>query len=475
MLFVFRFFIPQSAFPAWPAGPEPCWYRAGRRILKSKSLLLILTFSLLWMGLLGTNLYAMPPVQRTLLPNGLVLLVSEEHSLPFVTLQLLIDSGSRKDPPGEEGLAYLTARGLLLGTSGHTVNQINAELDFMGASLNSSSGRDYATLSLRILKKDLDKGLDLFMEVLTQPTFPEDEIHREVEKTSAAIQSEEDRPEEVAEKAFLRALFLGSPYGHPVEGTKESVQRLRRDGVVRFYRSYYGPHGAILTIVGDMTEGEIRSSLFPRLEKWTTGEVPKLPFATTYEEGQKTVKIDRPITQANVILGHAGVSRENPDYYALTVMNYILGGGGFASRLTEEIRNKRGLAYSVASFFDPGKFPGSFQIVLQTKNASANEAISLSLQQMDRIQKELVSEKELEGAKKYLIGSFPMRLDTQGKLANFLTQVEYYRLGLDYPEKYPSLIQSITREEILRVAKKYLHPKKYVLVIVANLKEAGME
>jgi zinc protease len=141
----------------------------------------------------------------------------------------------------------------------------------------------------------------------------------------------------------------------------------------------------------------------------------------------------------------------------------------------EVIRNKRGLAYSVTSFFDPGKYPGSFQIVLQTKNPSAREAISLSLQQMERIQKELVSEKELEAAKKYLIGSFPMRLDTQGKLANFLSQVEYYALGLDYPEKYPSLIRSVTREDILRVAKKYLHPKKYVLVIVADLKEAVLE
>jgi zinc protease len=427
------------------------------------------------MGLLGTNLYAMPPVQRTLLPNGLVLLVSEEHSLPFVTLQLLIDSGSRKDPSGEEGLANLTARGLLLGTSGRTVNQINEELDFMGASLNPSSGRDYTTLSLRILKKDLDKGLDLFMEVLTQPIFPEEEIHREVEKTLAAIQSEEDQPEEVAEKAFLKALFLNSPYAHPVLGTKESVPRLTRARVIQFYRSYYNPNNAILTVVGDITDGELRTKLIPRLEKWPMGEIPRLPFMTKYEKGQKTVKINRPITQANIILGNAGLSRENPDFYAVTVMNYILGGGGFSSRLMEVIRNKRGLAYSVASFFDPGKFPGSFQIVLQTKNSSANEAISLSLQQMKRIQKELVSEKELEGAKRYLIGSFPMRLDTQGKLANFLTQMEYYGLGLDYPEKYPSLIRSITREEVLRVAKKYLHPEKYVLVIVANLKEAGME
>jgi zinc protease len=224
-----------------------------------------------------------------------------------------------------------------------------------------------------------------------------------------------------------------------------------------------------------MTHEEIKTKLVPRLEKWTVGEIPKLPFVIGYEKTQKTVKVDRPITQANIILGSAGVTRENPDFYALTVMNYILGGGGFASRLTEVIRNKRGLAYSVASFFDPGKYPGSFQMVLQTKNSSAKEVISLSLHQVERMQKELVSDNELEGAKKYLIGSFPMRFDTQSKLANFLTQVEYYGLGLDYPEKYPSLIRSVTREEVLRVAKKYLYPKKYVLVIVANLKEAGME
>jgi len=438
-------------------------------------LLLILTFLFLWFGLFRSVLQAMPLVQRIVLPNELVLLVCEEHSLPFVTIQLLIDSGSRRDPSGEEGLAHLTARGLLLGTSSRTVTAINEELDFMGASLNSSSGRDYATLSLRILKKDLDKGLDLFMEALIQPTFPEEEIRREVEKTMAAIQSAEDQPEEVAEKAFQKALFLNSPYGHPIEGTKESLPRLTRGAVVRFYRTYYHPNNSILTVVGDISTDEVRTKLLPHITKWQKAEIPKAPFITTFAREQKTVKIDRQITQANIILGHAGISRENPDYYALTVMNYILGGGGFASRLVEEVRNKRGLAYSVASFFDPGKYPGSFQIVLQTKNASAREAISLALQQVERIRKELVSEKELEGVKKYLIGSFPLRLNTQAKLANFLTQVEYYGLGLDYPEKYPNLISSITREEVLRVAKKYLYLENYILVVVGNLKEAGMD
>jgi zinc protease len=420
-------------------------------------------------------LLAMPPVQRTVLPNRLVLLVCEEHSLPFVTLQLLIDAGSRQDPPGQEGLSYMTARGLLLGTSKRSVTAINEELDFMGAGLSASSGRDYTTVGLRVLKKDLDKGLDLLMDALTQPTFPEDEIRREVEKTLAAIQSQEDQPDEVAEKAFQRDLFLTTPYAHPVEGTKESLSRLTREALVTFFKTYYHPNSSILTVAGDITADELNAKIPPRFTSWPTSEVPNVPFVAAYAKEAKVTKIDRKITQANIILGHTGVSRNNPDYYALTVMNYILGGGGFSSRLVEEIRDKRGLAYSVTSFFDPGKYPGAFQIVLQTKNTSAREAISLSLQEMKRIQKEEVSEKELEAAKKYLIGSFPMRLDTQGKLVTFLTQVEYYGLGLDYPGKYPSLIQSVTREDVLRVAKTYLRPEGVILVVVADLKETGMD
>ncbi len=458
MILLSRFFIPKSAF----------------RIPQFKYFIVIL-FLIFYLVLPCGGLQAMPPVERTVLPNRLILLVSQEHSLPFITLQLLIDAGSRNDPPGEEGLANMAARGLLLGTSKRNITAMNEDLDFMGASLYASSGRDYATLNLKVLKKDLDKGLDLFMEVLTQPTFPEEEIRREVERTLASIQSAEDQPEVVAEKEFQKTLFLKGPYGHPTEGTKESLPKITWEAILQFYRIHYHPNNSILTVVGDITSEEVKSRLLPRLTKWTMEEMPKVPFISDFTKEEKTVKINRQISQANIILGHAGVSRGNPDFYALTVMNYILGGGGFVSRLVEQIRNKRGLAYAVDSFFDTGKYPGSFQVALQTKNASAREAISLSLQEMKRIREELVSERELEGAKKYLIGSFPMRLDTQGKLANFLTQVEYYGLGLDYPDKYPSLIRSITREEVLRVAKAYLYPENTILIIVANLKEAGME
>jgi len=435
----------------------------------------VVVFFLLSFGSMGETLLAMPPVQRMTLSNQMVLLTSEERSLPFVTLQLLIDAGSRRDSAGEEGAAYLTAKGLLLGTAKRGEKAINEELDFMGASLNSSPGRDYATLNLRVLKKDLEKGLDLFMEVLTHPTFPQEEVKREVQKTLAAIQAAEDQPDDVAEKAFQENLFLSGPYRHPVEGTKKSLPSMTRDTLDRFYKKYYHPNHSILAVVGDITPEEVKTKLVPRFEKWPKGKISDAPVQNVFAKGPKTVKIDRMLTQANIILGHAGVSRENPDYYALTVMNYILGGGGFSSRLMEEVRNKRGLAYSVYSYFEPGKFPGSFQIGLQTKNVSAREAISLAREEMKRIQKEPVSEKEIEGARKYLIGSFPMRMDTQGKLVNFLLQVEYYGLGLDYPEKYSRLIQSVTREEVLRVARKYLQPENCILVVVANQKMADIE
>jgi zinc protease len=427
------------------------------------------------LGILESTPQAMPPVQRTVLPNQLVLLVSEEHSLPFVTLQLLVDAGSWRDPHGEEGLASLTAKGLLWGTSAHSGEAMQEELDFMGAALGAAARRDYATLSLQVLKKDLDRGLELFMEVLTRSIFPDDELHREVEKTLAAMQAQEDQPGTVAEKAFLRALFPANPYGHPVEGTPASIVKLTRDAVMRFYQSYYHPNHAILAVVGDITAEEVQAKLHPRLAAWPTADIPATTFDPASEQGPKTVAIDRPIAQAHIILGHVGVSRQNPDFYALSVMNYLLGEGGFASRLVEEIRDKRGLAYSVASFFDAGKYPGAFQIVLQTKNTSAREAISLAVQQMERLRADPVPEQELEGAKKGLIGGFPLRFGTQAQLAAFLTQVEYYGLGLDYPAKYPSLIQSISSQDVLRVAQAYLHPDRCIVVIVANLKEAGMQ
>jgi zinc protease len=415
-------------------------------------------------------------VQRFVLPNGLVILLAEDHSLPFVSMRLLVDAGSRSDPRGQEGVARLTARGVLTGTPGRSASAISRELDYMGATLNSSTTRDFSSFNLRVLKRELDRGFGLLFESLTRPVFPEDEFKREMERTLSGITQEEDSPGRVVEKEFHKVVYLNTPYGHPVEGTQESLRSLDRDKAAAFYKACYQPNRAILAITGDITLSEVNERLVPYLAKWERSAVqPALSEEWTYGKGPKTVTVNKSISQANIIMGNKGISRTNPDYYAVTVMNYILGGGGFTSRLMESIRNKRGLAYSVSSGFEAGQFPGTFQVSLQTKNASAREAMNLVFAEMERIRKELVTPAELEGARKYLVGSFPMRLDTQAKMVQFILLVEFYGLGLDYAEKYPALINAVTREDILRAASLYLDPKDPIVVIVANLKEAGIE
>ncbi|MBI2875970.1 MAG: insulinase family protein [Candidatus Tectomicrobia bacterium] len=434
------------------------------------SRLLALVYLLVRLGLPEHAAQAVPPVQRMVLPNQLVLLVSKEHSLPLVTLQLSVDAGAWRDPQGAEGLAYMTASGLLQGTSTHTATALHEELTFLGAFLQASSGRDYATVRLQVLQRNLDRGIDLFLEVLTQPAFPEEEIRRGIEQTVATVQAAEGRPQQVVERAFEMALFLAGPYGHPVEGTPTSLPRLTREGLIAFHRTYYRPNNAILTVVGDITREEIAAKLLPRLAAWPAGKIPEMALRPQFAQGPKTVQIDRPVTQAHIVVGHAGIRRGNPDFYALSVMSYILGG-----RLVHEIQSKRGLTYAVNSLFDLGRYPGAFRIVLQTKNASAREAISLALQRMERMRQVMVSEEELERAKRYLVGRFRALFGTQAGLADLLGEVEYYRLGLDYLERYPSLVHSVTREDVLRVARAYLHPESPILVVVAHLKEAGLD
>jgi zinc protease len=249
---------------------------------------------------------------------------------------------------------------------------------------------------------------------------------------------------------------------------------LSREQLAAFDRAYYHPNNSILVIVGDIDEGALKGRIIPALQRWPQKPVPGQRPEPVPKEHTQTVNIDRPVTQSNIIVGNRGMSRDNPDYYAALVMNYILGGGGLSSRLMQEIRNKKGLVYSVESFFGAQKRSGSFQVVLQTKSASTDEAIRAVTSEIARIRTEPVSSQELDDAKKYLVGSFPQRFSSQSKIAAFFGQVEYYGLGLDYPERYSGLIDAVTGEDVLRVARTYLHPDAFVTVVVADLKAAGI-
>ena len=415
---------------------------------------------------------ASPPVERSTLPNGALLLVSEQHGVPLVVVQILVDAGSRRDPAGKEGLAGLTSDLLTEGTKRRTETQISEAADFIGASLDTGADTDYATLSLVALSKDLDTGLDLLTDILQHPTFPDAEVARRREAALATIKADEDEPGKVAHRAFLKALFRDGPYGHPVIGTADGVRRLQRSDVLAFYAAHYRPERAIITIAGDVSAADIASRLQTTLRDWSGADAPAFVYPDTPPVAGRTVAIEKPISQANIILGHRGVARENPDYYALTVMNFVLGGGGFTSRLLDNIRTKGGLAYSVGSMFTVNKAPGNFEVVMQTKNASANDAIGRACTEIERIRREAVSDDELAGAKLYLTGSFPLRLDTTTKIAGFLTQVEFFNLGANYADTYAQRINAVTKDDVLRVAQQYLHPDQLLLVAVGDLEQA---
>ncbi len=413
---------------------------------------------------------APPPLgEREELPNGLVWLFSEQRSVPLVAVNLLVKAGSLRDPAGKEGLANLTALLLTQGTKRRSATQMAQEIDFLGAKLGASADEDFTMASLTVLKKDVGAGLDLLTDAVLNPMFPQEELRRKVAQLKASFENDEDEPMVIARRAFDLRLFGKHPYAFPAKGTPQGLAAISRQNVVDFHHTYYRPNNAILAVVGDISREEARDWVMKCFGRWAKSEIPelKLPPLPPLSQAETQV-IDKKITQANIVWGHLGISRKNPDFYAFQVMNYILGGGGFASRLMDNIRETRGLAYSVGSSFEPGLEPGPFTISLETKNASAGEAVAQILAEVERLRREPVSETELADAKSYLIGSFPRKIDATGKRAALLAYVEFFGLGLDYPSRYPSFIRSLTAADIQQVAAKYLHPDRSLLVVVGD-------
>ncbi len=417
-----------------------------------------------------------PLGKRIVLDNGMVLLFSEKHEIPVVTVNMAIKAGSLTEPADKPGLASVTASLLMQGTKTRTASQINSEIDFVGGSLSVSGGSDYASASLRVLKKDVRKGFDLLSDVLMHPAFEQKEIDRKVKEILAEIQRQKEEPESIASQAFDKTVFGDHPYGKTNDDVAAYLPKLTRGDVLKFREACYGPNDTIVAIVGDISEKDAVTLLADYFRNWGTARpVSSAHAAPPKMEKTRIIKIDKKITQANIAMGHVGIERGNPDFYAVIVMNYILGGGGFSSRLMDNIRDNRGLAYDVHSSFSAQKEPGAFEIWIQTKNESTNEAIAEAFSEVRRMQNQLVSEKELSDAKAYLTGSFPLRMDTSAKIAGMLTSIEFYGLGLDYPQKYPSLINAVTREDIQRVAGKYLHPDAMAIVVVANQEKAKIK
>lgn len=262
--------------------------------------------------------------QRSVLPNGMVLVTSEQRTLPIVSMNFMIRAGSRFDPKGEPGVANLTSRLLTYGTTQRDAMKISGILDHLGASLGADCGVNLATVHLNILKKDLNVGLGLVAEILTDASFPDEEVKRLKQTLLASIKAKNDRPRTIAQEAFMNTLYPNSPYGRPVEGTEDSVAKISRAQIVDFYRRYYRPNRSTLIVVGDVSHQEMATALTKAFAKWEPDESKSDKKPTFAPPERQPLKVDRNLTQSNILIGHEGLVRTDPDFYAVRVMNSTL-------------------------------------------------------------------------------------------------------------------------------------------------------
>jgi zinc protease len=412
---------------------------------------------------------------RFVTPNGMTVLFLEQHYLPTAEIHALIKIGAAQDPAEKAGLTNLTASLLDEGTTTRTPKQIAEQIDFVGGSLEARASEDFTTASAKVLKKDVELGFTLLSDILQHPAFHKQEFERVRAQIVGEILSDEDDPGHVAMKAFNQLVFHGHPYRWPAQGTEESLNRISLADVQQFHAREYLPNQTILVVVGDLTLEQVNSLVQTHFGGWKKGPSAAYQLKKPAALERKMVQfIEKDLSQSTIVLGHTGISRNNPDYYAVTVMNYILGAGGFSSRLMDSIRDKQGLAYGIMSQFDTRLMPGAFLISLQTRTEATNQAITGVLNEVKAIRDSPVTDQELNEAKAFIMGSFPLRIDTSAKLANVLAQVEFYNLGLDYFTQYPKAIEKVTKDDVQRVAKQYLDVQHYALVVVGAISKAKL-
>ena len=355
-----------------------------------------------------------PLAHREVLPNGIVLLVAERPAVPIVAVRVLSRAGAAFDPADRAGLANLTGALLTRGTAKRTGPELDSAIEFVGGSLEAGASRDSITVSLAVQRKDMALGLDLLGEVVLSPTFPEAEVARKISEIQAAIKRSDEDPNAVAGRVLSRLVFPGHPYGVPVEGTRESVGRLTRDDVVKFQQEVMRPDTTVIAVVGAVTVAEARREIIGRFGAWARPTSPPSSVAqATAPPAPREETVTRELTQATIMFGRQAISQTDPDYFPLVVASYVLGGGS-ASRLYSRVREESGLAYAVYSWVQPSRYGSALIVTSQTRTTEAPKVVVMIREELARMAREPVAERELALAKQYLIGHFPLRLDTTG-------------------------------------------------------------
>ena len=424
---------------------------------------------ILFLMLFSVTANATPKIQTWQTANGIKVLFVPANEIPMLDVRIVFDAGSARDD-GLSGLAVLTNGLLSEGAAGKTSQEIAEVFESVGAQIEYEAGRDMAVVGVRSLTESryLSTAIESLTEVLTQPDFPQDAFQRELAHMKVAVKARQQSPSAIASEAFNKAVFGDHPYALPGSGSEASLGKITLDDVRAFYKQYYVASNATVAIVGDV-------------ERWQAEEIVKavvsslpvaekaiaLPPVKSLTEAKKIV-IDYPSAQTHIFVGQTGVKRGDEDYFSLYVANHPFGGSGFASRLVEVIREDKGLAYSVYSYFTPLREHGLFTMGMQTKTEQTQQALLLLDQELKKYVENGPEKEELADSLSNITGGFPLKMDGNSKLLGYLSMIGFYDLPIDYLDHFLDNIKSVDVKKVNDALTRRIHPDKMVTVIVGK-------
>lgn len=405
-------------------------------------------------------------------PAGLAVTVARRGRVPLVAVRLVIEAGACSDPLGQEGLADFTVRLLRRGTARRDAHAIDEAVEFVGASLGLFAGEDHLALTLTTPSEHLQAMLEILAELVREPSFPDNEVRIERERTLGQFANDIDDPSLLADRAVVSTAWAGHPYGHDVSGTRTSVGRLGRQEAVDFHRRNLGPRVAQLFVVGAVDEARVESAVTRAFDGWTAGPeaAPRLPQPPPLGGAGRVVIVDRPDqTQSQVRIVGPAYPRGAPVQFAAQVVNVTLG-AGFTSRLVREVRVKRGLSYGVGSSFDTLRVGGMFSVSSFTKVETTEALLSVMRAEVEAMRLRGPTAIEVEKAQRYLAGLFPLRTETNESLSAVLADMALYGLGDDWLDRYRDRVRAVTRAEARDAAARYCFPQPPTTVVVGPAK-----
>ena len=420
-------------------------------------------------SLISSPSNATPKIQHWVTDNGLAVYYVRVPELPMLDLRLTFDAGSARD--GEKmGVAGLTTAMLDSGTKTMTADQLAEAFESVGAEFSAGSARDMAWITLRTLTlaEEQKKAVATWMDVLKNSTFPEKDFQRLIKQALVGLEAEKQSPAAIANKAFYKHLYGDHPYAKPQNGTEETIKAMKVEDLKAYYARYFVAKNGQLALVGAIDRPQAEALAKQIANTLKAGEKAQAIPKVKPLERSKVVRIEFPSSQSHILIGQAGSKRGDKDYFSLYLGNHGLGGSGFTSRLMKEVRVKRGLSYSVYSYFSPMRELGPFILGLQTKNSQVDEAIQVAMDVVRTFQKEGVSEKQLQASKTNITGGFPLRTASNDDIIGYIAMIGFYGLPLNYLDTFTTTINKISRDEVMDAFQRRLHPDKFLTIIVGK-------